>query len=362
MPTKAVSGSLTVEVIGFRAAFDLILGNLTVNLSPMVWKAGGAAAVLGAKIVIVSPSGQIMASGAGYSFTPPTMGQSLILSLPLFGGVYEWGTYRFLLTIVQADNSTIILEDSFDLCAPYSVDRNTGVAQLRLDADCSLNVFRVYGGEGYAYNGKTASAWAKAYTFHYPAGSGQASVAFNVLPAQLSLFSGMSKVVGTSDGTFLMDRNYEVKVRFLADEERYVQCNFPCHLWCAYQKLVEETADPACGTKQYRINWEKLQQCSIYVPLILLGIRCNKNVDEYIATLETVLDAKNCPCGDDESVLLGVAQAAPTTTTTTQAPIMLEVTTAPPATTTPPTTTVPPTTTTTTLPCPEVTDIQYTFI
>jgi hypothetical protein len=98
MPVKQITNSSKILALGFKAHFNLLPGKLLVDMSPSVFTAGGQNTVIGASLIVTSPSGIVMSSGAGNIFTPP-MNQTPQIDIPLFGEGYEWGLYQFRLTL-----------------------------------------------------------------------------------------------------------------------------------------------------------------------------------------------------------------------------------------------------------------------
>jgi hypothetical protein len=295
MPAVKIIDSAIVELLDFKARFNLVSGSLTVDMSATDWKAGGAAQAQGARLTIVSPSGVIMANGSGFAFQPPMTG-SVVLTLPKIGGIYEWGVYQFRLQLVESDGATYTLNKSFNLCAPYEIGRNEGAMNFRFDVDCDNTTMILYGGDSFTYKGKEATFYDRHFTFFYPADAQAENVTIVNMPAKLTLYSGLNKVKGHSDGTFELSDNFSVVVRYAGEAEKYVQCGFPCYLWCAFKALMEDVALTDCDSGEYPRKFERLQQAQIYMNAVLFGSRCGQNTDEYIEILNEILNAKEFPC------------------------------------------------------------------
>lgn len=314
--SKSIDSSNYLSALDYAVQFNMATGTISVTLQGTIWKTGGALAVAGASLICISPSGSVLVDGSTLNFPAPMDNtRAFVFALPKVAGIYEFGIYQFRLALYEtafsAASVSYSLDKLFNLCSPYSNRDNNGQATLRLEADCEHGILRVYGGSGYAYKGKDGASWDMHYMLNYPTASGVPSVPFDASPAQFSLYTGSSRITGYADGTFAFDDQFTVVVRFLADTEKYVQCNFPCHLWCAYEALVNEVAAKEEGTRDYERLYEKLGQVQVYMPLVLLGLRCQKNVDPYLEILEEILGTENCPCADEEVVLVGPAMAAP---------------------------------------------------
>jgi hypothetical protein len=365
MPANKVSASANIDTIGYAARFDLVSGKLSVDLSPTIWITGPSS-VLGARLIITSPSSKVISNGSTY--ISPILGP-ILYDIPLFKNIYEWGIYQFRLIIEESPGYTCSIDGSFDLCAPQDNQHDRGLVHLELNSDCENNVLKAYGGSGATYKGKSPETWSSRFTIYYPTASGRLPEIVQNFPAELSLFQGLNKIQGYSVGHFVFDGNYSVDIVFNGMAERYVQCSFPCFLFCNYKKLVHATLNGIPGSKDYANNVELLAKVEHYMDLIQFGFKCGENVDEEVQIVSNLLGCDDCGC-DDTQVMntdFSVSTTSPPTTTTTTLFSSTTTTTGPGTTTT----TIPGQTTTTTTSlisttttayvCPSVTGIEMNF-
>lgn len=325
------------------------------DLSPTVWKTVGAASVVGASLVVVSPSGRVMSSGTSNVFTPPMAG-TVSLDIPLFDNIFEWGVYQFRVTLDEGGGQTQTIEATFNLCAPGDNGSNAGKQCIEYQADCEDGVIRIYAGLT-KYNGFLPLSWSDNYNYYYPQAAGMTPINILRFPVEIGIISGTGQIAGYSIGYFDCGNNFFVTAQFDAAQDIYAYCVFPCHIWCAYEQLIDavENGDP--DTPEYATLYDKLSSVEHYVIAVSFGYKCGKDTSRYIKMLEDLLGVT----GTCAPVLIGTTAGTTTTTTqgtTTTTSTGTTTTTAGTTTTTTAGTT---TTTTSALTCPAVMDIVATL-
>jgi hypothetical protein len=352
MPVKTILNSTKIQVLGYAAHFNLPIGKLLVDLSPSVWKTGGAASVVGASLIIVSPSGNVLSNGSSNVFAPP-MNNTVQFDLPVFNNIFEWGVYQFRIALDEGGGNSQTIEGTFDLCAPKDVNSREGEVCIDEQQDCDDGVLRLYAG-GMKYKGYASASWNDDYIFYYPQSAGVASEHIIHFPIELNLITGTNSIIGTSVGRFDLPDNYSVTINYTGKSEIDVFCAFPCDAWCSYENLVQSVLDAEIGSDLHRLRYDHLENVEHYVSLIMFGHKCGRNTAKWTAALLQLLGIKD-KCA---AVVIGTTTTTTTlaTTTTTTTAGTTTTTTAPQGTTT--TTTTGTTTTTTTINgCPSVTDI-----
>lgn len=355
MPVQQIINSSKIDALGFKAHFNLATGFILVDLSPSVWKPGGANSVQGASLVLISPSGRVLSSGSTNVWTPPMTG-TVSVPLPQFNNVFEWGVYQFRVTLTESAGKLQVIESTFDLCAPQDNDKKTGEACIDAQPDCDDGVLRLYMGLQ-KYKGFGPITWSNAYQLFYPQAAGVSPVQITNFPIEVNLITGTSIIQGQSTGYFDCGSNYFVTALYTANQEIYCSCEFPCHLWCAYKDLVDLVASCDTGTEEHSDSYDKLVNVEHYVTLVIFGHKCGKDVSEYIKILEDLLGVQ------DSCAPTVIGTTRPTTTTTTLATTTTTTTQGTSTTSGTTTTTTSGTTTngTTTQMCATVTDIEASF-
>lgn len=286
MPILSIINSPNISILGYMAHFNLSSGQLIVDLSPSVWKAGGENNVVGASLIVISPSGKVLSNGASNVFLPP-MNTQETLNLPLFNSVYEWGVYQFRVTLDEGGGVTQVINGTFDLCAPESNDKNTGTLCIEANPDCDDGVLRLYGGS-VRYKGFAPTTWFNDLTFYYPQTAKADPVAIPALPIELDLISGTNLLEGNSTGYFDVGDNYYVTAVYTTKEEIYVACAFPCYLWCPYTDLLAKVASCVSDVDLQ----EKMTKVDRYMTLILFGHKCGQDISAYVKILEELLECQ----------------------------------------------------------------------
>lgn len=298
MPALPITDSPDISSLDSKITADLCGGNFIVDVTPSVFKSGGAANVQGASVQITNPVGIIIRGyiTSGEDIVPPMTG-NVTTAIPLVAANYLYGSYEVAVRLTDSLGTQYTVTKTVNICQPDSKDKNKkyGCLNASIQGNCKDGKVVVMLNQVPTYKGTISSSQVNALTVDYPTVSGLDPINTAMGSFSIALFEGEYIVTGTVCAIYNYSDNIVFKIPYHVNCKKNIICSLDeC---CIQSKRDELNAqlNSDCTDAEKENTSAIILQMTFLVDAAKGAAECGLDPSDYIAQLEKLLGC-SCTC------------------------------------------------------------------